>query len=174
MYAGTTGLRIRDWMAARNDVELLVPPMEQRKDPEVRRAHSGAADLTVLCLPDDSAREAAAWALEAGTRVLDRISAIKLAAPAAGERLSALEEFSTSRESAELARRGDYDEAMARLDEAESVAPTYALVQQYRSNVAYLMGEREAAIAAREKGLELEPDNALFRKNLERLRDSTP
>jgi nitrate reductase delta subunit len=39
---------------------------------------------------------------EAGTRVLDRISAIKLAAPAAGERLSALEEFSTSRESAEL------------------------------------------------------------------------
>jgi tetratricopeptide (TPR) repeat protein len=79
-----------------------------------------------------------------------------------------------ARASAELARRGDYDEAMARLDEAENIAPTYALVQQYRSNVAYLMGDREAAIAALEKGLELEPDNALFRKNLERLKDSRP
>ena len=79
-----------------------------------------------------------------------------------------------ARVSAGLARRGDYDEAMAKLDEAESIAPTYALIQQYRSNVAYLMGDREAAIAALEKGLELEPDNALFRKNLERLKDSKP
>jgi predicted AlkP superfamily phosphohydrolase/phosphomutase/Flp pilus assembly protein TadD len=77
-----------------------------------------------------------------------------------------------ARQSAELARRGDYDEAMARLDEAERIAPTYALIQQYRSNVAYLMGDRDAAVAALEKGLELEPDNALFRKNLERLQDS--
>ena len=36
-HAGTTGLRIRDWMADRRDVELLVPPEEGRKDPEVRR-----------------------------------------------------------------------------------------------------------------------------------------
>jgi hypothetical protein len=36
------------------------------------------------------------------------------------------------------------------------------------------MGDPEAAIAALERALELEPDNALFRENLKRLRaDST-
>jgi predicted AlkP superfamily phosphohydrolase/phosphomutase/Flp pilus assembly protein TadD len=69
------------------------------------------------------------------------------------------------------ARRGDYTEAMRMLDEAERIAPRYALVQQYRSNVAYLMGDRESAIAALKKGLELEPDNALFRQNLENLKN---
>lgn len=39
-----------------------------------------------------------------------------------------------------------------------------------RSNVSYLMGDSDAAIAALEKGLEIEPDNALFRQNLEQLR----
>jgi hypothetical protein len=42
-------------------------------------------------------------------------------------------------------------------------------VYQYRSNVAYLMGDREAAIEALRRGLEAEPDNALFRENLKRL-----
>ncbi len=59
---------------------------------------------------------------------------------------------------------------MEQLDEAQRIAPRLALVQQYRSNVAFLQGDREAAIAALERALELEPDNALFRTNLERLR----
>ena len=58
---------------------------------------------------------------------------------------------------------------MRLLDEAEALAPKYALVHQYRSNVAYLMGDRAAAIAALKKGLAIEPDNALFRENLRRL-----
>jgi predicted AlkP superfamily phosphohydrolase/phosphomutase/Tfp pilus assembly protein PilF len=70
------------------------------------------------------------------------------------------------------ARHGDYDSAMKQLDEAERIAPELALVYQYRSNVAFLRGEREAAIAALERALELEPDNALFRTNLERLREA--
>jgi predicted AlkP superfamily phosphohydrolase/phosphomutase/Tfp pilus assembly protein PilF len=70
------------------------------------------------------------------------------------------------------ARRGDYDGAMQQLDEAERIAPQLALVWQYRSNVAFLQGEREAAIAALERALELEPDNALFQTNLERLRET--
>ncbi|MEM8933177.1 MAG: alkaline phosphatase family protein, partial [Acidobacteriota bacterium] len=69
-----------------------------------------------------------------------------------------------------LARRGDYPGAMALLDEAAEVAPSFPLVWQYRSNVAYLMGDRDAAIAALERGLELEPGNALFRQNLDQLR----
>jgi predicted AlkP superfamily phosphohydrolase/phosphomutase/Tfp pilus assembly protein PilF len=72
-------------------------------------------------------------------------------------------------EAAGAARRGDYAEAGRKLDEAERVAPRFALVYQYRANVAYLRGDRAGAIAALEKGLRLEPDNALFRENLKRL-----
>ena len=74
-------------------------------------------------------------------------------------------------EGAKLARRGDYAGAMAALDSAEKLAPKLALVQQYRSNVAYLNGDRRTAITALEKALVLEPDNALFRENLKRLRE---
>lgn len=70
------------------------------------------------------------------------------------------------------ARRGDYDTALTLLDRAEGIAPQYSLVHQYRSNVAYLMGDRAAAIAALERALELEPDNALFQENLKRLKES--
>ncbi|MGB5551936.1 MAG: alkaline phosphatase family protein [Thermoanaerobaculia bacterium] len=74
----------------------------------------------------------------------------------------------------QAARRGDYETALTLLDHAETIAPQYSLVFQYRSNVAYLMGDRDAAIAALERALELEPDNALFRANLTRLQaDST-
>ncbi|MEO8602714.1 MAG: alkaline phosphatase family protein [bacterium] len=72
-------------------------------------------------------------------------------------------------EASGLARRGDYTAAMQRLDEAERAAPRLALVQQYRANVAFLMGDRPAAAAALRCALQLEPDNALFRENLRRL-----
>jgi len=71
----------------------------------------------------------------------------------------------------QAARRGDYGEAMKQLAEAERLAPDYSLVYQYQSNVAYLMGDLAAAIAALEKALALEPDNALFKANLARLRE---
>jgi tetratricopeptide (TPR) repeat protein len=61
---------------------------------------------------------------------------------------------------------------MQQLDEAERIAPRYALVQQYRANVAFLMGDRARAIAALEKALEIEPDNALYKSNLARLKDT--
>ncbi len=68
------------------------------------------------------------------------------------------------------ARKANYAAAMRLLDQAEAEAPTFVLTYQYRSNVAYLMGDTAAAIAALEKGLEFEPDNALFKTNLERLK----
>ena len=77
--------------------------------------------------------------------------------------------FRLAEEASRAARKGDYAEAMRKLDEAKRVAPRYALIYQYRSNVAYLMGDREAAIAALKHGLELDPDNALFSENLKRL-----
>jgi len=61
-HAGTTGLRIREWLAGRDDLELAMLPEAERKSPEARRALQAECDLTVLCLPDDAARESAAWA----------------------------------------------------------------------------------------------------------------
>jgi tetratricopeptide (TPR) repeat protein len=71
----------------------------------------------------------------------------------------------------QAARRGDYAGALKSLAEAEKAAPRYVLTYQYRSNVAYLMGDVPGAIRALEKALEIEPDNALFKNNLTRLRE---
>ena len=58
---------------------------------------------------------------------------------------------------------------MKALDDAQRIAPRSALVYQYRSNVAFLMGDRPAALTALHKALEIEPDNALFQSNLRQL-----
>jgi len=74
-HAGTTGLRIRDWLADREDLELLTLPEAQRKDPEARREMIRSADVSVLCLPDDAAREAESWAQGSKARLLDASTA---------------------------------------------------------------------------------------------------
>ena len=74
-HVGTTGLRIREWMAARQDVELLTLPEAQRKDTGARREHVRAADIAILCLPDSAAAEAVEWAADARTRIIDASSA---------------------------------------------------------------------------------------------------
>ena len=79
--------------------------------------------------------------------------------------------FALAQAAAQAAQRGNYPDALNRLAEAERLAPRYVLVHQYRSNVAYLMGDVAGAIKALEKGLALEPDNALFRTNLQRLKE---
>ena len=78
-HAGTTGLRIREWLAGREDLSLATLDEAQRKDPDARREQIAAADVAVLCLPDDAAREAADWAQASGTRVLDTSTAHRVA-----------------------------------------------------------------------------------------------
>jgi tetratricopeptide (TPR) repeat protein len=70
----------------------------------------------------------------------------------------------------DAARRGAYERAMELLDRATAVAPDYPLVHQYRSNVAYLLGDLEVAEEALERALELEPSNELYRSNLREIR----
>ena len=73
--AGTTGLRIRERLSARADIELLTLPEEKRKDAEARREMLNAADAVFLCLPDDAAREAVAMIENPNVVVLDTSTA---------------------------------------------------------------------------------------------------
>ena len=60
--AGTTGLGIRDRLLALRNIELRSLPDDRRKDPAARRDVMAEADLVVLCLPDEAARESVALA----------------------------------------------------------------------------------------------------------------
>ena len=77
-HAGTTGLRIRDWLADRVDLELLEIDEARRKDPDARRECLEAADIAVLCLPDDAAAQAAGWLEGGDTKILDASTAHRI------------------------------------------------------------------------------------------------
>ena len=56
--AGTTGLRIHERLAKRQDLTLITLPEEMRKDESARRDCMKRADVVFLCLPDAAAEEA--------------------------------------------------------------------------------------------------------------------
>ncbi len=106
-------------------------------------------------------------AYEPSQAALERLTGTsQVGGPASAEEARA---FAIAQQAAGAARHGDYAAAATLLAEAEQAAPGYALVQQYRANVAWLAGDLPTAMAAMRRALELEPDNALYRVNLERL-----
>ena len=78
-HVGTTGLRIRELLAGRTDLTLVEIPEAHRKDPGARRTRLNDADIVILCLPDDAAREAVAMIKTPTVRVLDASSAHRVA-----------------------------------------------------------------------------------------------
>ena len=73
--SGTTGLRIRERLAQREDIELINVPYEKRHDPLVRKEAIAASDITFLCLPDDAAKESAQLAEDLDTVIIDTSTA---------------------------------------------------------------------------------------------------
>ncbi len=78
--AGTTGLQIYQRLSHRNDIEVISIDPAKRKDGAERAKLINAADVAILCLPDDAAREAVGWINNSKTKVLDASTAHRTAA----------------------------------------------------------------------------------------------
>ncbi len=76
---GTTGIDIHDRLAPRSDIILVSLPEDRRKDADARRGALAEADIAILCLPDDAAREAVALIGDGDTRVIDASTAHRVA-----------------------------------------------------------------------------------------------
>ena len=77
--AGTTGLRIRERLAAREDIQLITLSEALRKDINARREALNQADIAFLCLPDPAAVEAAGLIDNPDTAVIDTSTAHRTA-----------------------------------------------------------------------------------------------
>ncbi len=73
--AGTTGLQIYERLKNREDIELLLIQEDKRKDNTERRKMFEKADLSILCLPDQAAIEAAELAKGTKTKLVDASTA---------------------------------------------------------------------------------------------------
>ncbi len=73
--AGTTGLRIADRLAQRQDISLIKLTEQLRKDNAARRDAICSADIVFLCLPDAAAIEAVALAEGSNAKIIDTSTA---------------------------------------------------------------------------------------------------
>lgn len=73
--SGTTGLKIHEYLACRDDIELLRIPEAERKNPAAKHDLINQADLVILCLPDEAAVQTVKLAANSQTRILDASTA---------------------------------------------------------------------------------------------------
>lgn len=77
--AGTTGLEIRERLSGRDEFSLILLDDAQRKDAVARAQAINDADVVILCLPDDAAREAVSLIANDRTKVIDASTAHRVA-----------------------------------------------------------------------------------------------
>lgn len=76
---GTTGLRIYERLADREDINVVTLSDELRKDPEARREAISSADIAFLCLPDAAAKEIVDFVADLDTAIIDTSTAHRTA-----------------------------------------------------------------------------------------------
>ena len=72
---GTTGLRIHERFAGREDIDVLPIAPELRKDAAERKRLINSADIVFLCLPDAAARESVGLVENEAVRIIDTSTA---------------------------------------------------------------------------------------------------
>ena len=72
---GTTGLQINEYLAQRDDIEILKIEADKRKDLAERKRLINASDITFLCLPDAAAKESASLVDNPNTCIIDASTA---------------------------------------------------------------------------------------------------
>jgi len=77
--AGTTGIQIRERLDGRSEFDLITLGDEARKDDGARAEAINAADIIILCLPDDAARQSVQMIANDRTRVIDASTAHRVA-----------------------------------------------------------------------------------------------
>jgi N-acetyl-gamma-glutamyl-phosphate reductase len=77
--AGTTGLQIHARLKDRRDLEVASIDPARRKDAGARAELLNSADLCILCLPDEAAREAVALIENPAVKVIDPSTAHRVA-----------------------------------------------------------------------------------------------
>ena len=77
--AGTTGLEIRERLQGRAELKVVQLSEAERKDVRARARALNEADLVILCLPDDAAREAVGLIENPDVRVIDASTAHRTA-----------------------------------------------------------------------------------------------
>lgn len=77
--AGTTGLEIHERLGARRDLKVVTLDDALRKNAAARKAALNDADVVILCLPDDAAREAVSMIENPNVRVIDASTAHRVA-----------------------------------------------------------------------------------------------
>ena len=76
---GTTGLQIRARLDGRADLDFISLGEDRRKDAAARKEALNSADIVILCLPDDAAKEAVSLIGNKTTRVIDASTAHRVA-----------------------------------------------------------------------------------------------
>ena len=73
--SGTTGLEIRSHLELRSDIDLIKIEQQYRKSSKKRAICLNEADICILCLPDEAAREAVQMIKNSNTVIIDTSTA---------------------------------------------------------------------------------------------------
>ena len=77
--SGTTGLSIHERLSSYKDIEIIELPAELKKDIQAKKQAINSSDITILCLPDASAKESVSLCENENVVIIDTSTAHRTA-----------------------------------------------------------------------------------------------